>query len=564
VISELLILERDGASRRFALSQDLITIGRSPHCDIAFPATKSVSRQHAALRKSGNRWALMDLGSRQGTFVNGETLRGEATVRDGDRIQIGEITLIAVGEEQERPESAKSAPAPPASTQAVLFFPGQKMRVSITDPTPFAFGRASTFFRAETPEHGMVCVKLFSQVSGDGWPNSLGFEREVLAQSNLRHPNVLPILDFGLRSDPHGSPFLILPYCECGSLRRFIRSRSYHSYASVRDLIEQIAQGLDAAHAAGIVHGDVKPENVLLADGEKRALISDFGMSSLFAIQERFTTKVPGEVGGTTNYLSPEQISQGQQTALSDIYAFALVVYELLAGRLPFDADQPPFRQMLAKVEGRLLDPRLFSPLVTDGMKDALFRGLSCNPLERPRSAVSFCRLLAERAGIDNDRGAINKRPRGRIFVSYSHRDHEWLEKIRIHLRPLEREGQIDLWDDTRIRPGAKWLEEIESALTEASCAVLVVSPHFLASDFCAMKEVPALLRAARDRGLTVLSVIASPCRFEQHLELVAFQAVNAPSRTLSEMSSPECDRVLLKLAEAVERAVGSGESSGR
>jgi serine/threonine protein kinase len=429
------------------------------------------------------------------------------------------------------------------------------MSVTLDDATPFAFGRVSTLFRATDREHGPVCIKLFPQVKGTGWASVAAFEREVLAQTTVSHPNILRVLDYGLQSHPHGSPFVVLPFCEGGSFRNLIGARSFYALSAVQDLLVQVAAGLDAAHAAGFIHGDVKPENILMSGDRSQAYLSDFGMSNVFAIQERFTTRVPGEQGGTTAYLSPEQISQGQQTALSDIYSFALVTYELLTGHLPFDQDLPTFRQMTAKVQGELLDPRRFSPLISEHMKSVLFIGLHRDPLMRPRSVAAFCRLLASEALQGEVTSTVSSK-RGRVFVSYSHRDSDWLERIRVHIRPLERQQLIEFWDDTRISAGSEWRNGIEKALESAACAILLVSPHFLASDFCTNHEVPSLLRGARERGVTILPIIVSPCRFQETSEISVFQSINAPSRTLSEMPNWECDRTLVRLAEAVQQCI--------
>ena len=143
--------------------------------------------------------------------------------------------------------------------------------------------------------------------------------------------------------------------------------------------------------------------------------------------------------------------------------------------------------------------------------------------------------------------------PRRQVFISYAHADAQWLERLQTHLKPLERAGQIDRWDDTRIKTGMEWRKEIEHALAQARVAVLLVSAAFLASDFIADNELPPLLAAAEEEGALILPIILSPCRFERTPELSRFQAANPPSKTLEEMSDPEWNRVLVAISERIE-----------
>lgn len=142
--------------------------------------------------------------------------------------------------------------------------------------------------------------------------------------------------------------------------------------------------------------------------------------------------------------------------------------------------------------------------------------------------------------------------PRTRIFVSYSHADADWLKRLQVHLKPLERAGTIEWWDDTKILPGMVWRDEIEKALAAADIGVLLVSADFLASDFVANHELPSLLAAAQNKGLTILSLIVGPSLFEHTPELSRFQAVNPPSRPLVGLSTVEQETVLLKLTDQI------------
>lgn len=134
---------------------------------------------------------------------------------------------------------------------------------------------------------------------------------------------------------------------------------------------------------------------------------------------------------------------------------------------------------------------------------------------------------------------------RPEIFISYSHRDAAWLERLQIHLRPLERKHRVERWDDTRLRAGADWRTEIREAVGRARAAVLLISADFLASEFIASDELPPLLAAAQNEGVSILPLIVGPSGFSRTSELSRFQAFNDPRRPLSTLTSSEAEQVL-------------------
>jgi hypothetical protein len=142
------------------------------------------------------------------------------------------------------------------------------------------------------------------------------------------------------------------------------------------------------------------------------------------------------------------------------------------------------------------------------------------------------------------------------VFISYSHTDGEFLKRLLVHLRPLEREGVIDLWVDTKLEAGDKWKKQIEEALNRARVAILLVSADFLASAFIVDNELPPLLAKAESEGTRIVPVIIKPCRFTRDKNLNSFQAINDPRRPLVMLDEGEQEAIYDKVAELVERSL--------
>jgi hypothetical protein len=145
------------------------------------------------------------------------------------------------------------------------------------------------------------------------------------------------------------------------------------------------------------------------------------------------------------------------------------------------------------------------------------------------------------------------KPARTKVFVSYSHADEKWLKMLQVHIAPLERNGIVVLWDDTKIAAGRKWREEIATAIQSAKVAVLLISAYFMASEFIAENELPPLLEAAEHEGTVILPVIISPCVMGN---ISDFQAVNPPSKPLVDLNRGDRDRVWVNVVESITAAL--------
>ncbi|MEZ0183538.1 leucine-rich repeat domain-containing protein [Flavobacterium oncorhynchi] len=144
------------------------------------------------------------------------------------------------------------------------------------------------------------------------------------------------------------------------------------------------------------------------------------------------------------------------------------------------------------------------------------------------------------------------------LFISYSHKDKEWLNRVQTHLKVLNHQNDVELnvWDDTKILAGEKWKEEIAKALKNAKVAILIISTDFLASDFIQSSELPDLLNNANENGTKLLSLIVKPCRFKHQAGLNDLQALNDPSMPLSKMSDSDQEEILVKLTDRIEQLI--------
>lgn len=145
---------------------------------------------------------------------------------------------------------------------------------------------------------------------------------------------------------------------------------------------------------------------------------------------------------------------------------------------------------------------------------------------------------------------------RDQVFVSYSHADLEHLKRLKVHLRPFEREDLISVWSDKNIKASQPWREEIQDALQRAAVAILLVSADFLASDFIQNEELPPLLDAAQKEGVKILSFILKPCAFTSFTSLSQYQAVNDPEKSLISLDEAQKEQLWVGLALTTKEAL--------
>jgi serine/threonine protein kinase len=217
------------------------------------------------------------------------------------------------------------------------------------------------------------------------------FEREARLAANLRHPGIVQVFDFDMQGDLY---FLVMEYIKGDSLKQHLESMTSADKQmpifEITRMVTQIAESLDYAHAQGMLHRDLKPANILI-DHNGNTYISDFGIARLVDSSEITRT---GSILGTPAYMSPEQCEGTPLTPLSDLYSFGIVIYEMISGHVPFDAESA-----LAVLQKHIHEPlpglEDSRPDLPSGMDQFLQKALAKKPEERFSTAIEMARAFS-------------------------------------------------------------------------------------------------------------------------------------------------------------------------
>ncbi len=233
------------------------------------------------------------------------------------------------------------------------------------------------------------------------------FEREAEAVAKLRHPNIIPIYEVGEGS---GLAYFVMPMIEGESLGEALDREGRFSIGEASRILRETAGALAAAHRAGIVHRDIKPDNIMLEGPERRPIVMDFGIAKATSGGDAHLTGT-GMAMGTPHYMSPEQASGEKDLgAASDQYALALVGYRMLAGQLPFHAETMPtlIMKQITEVPKPLNQVRSDVPRE---LSDALARALSKDPAARYGSMSEFGAAIPQIGGATDGASSGRRRP---------------------------------------------------------------------------------------------------------------------------------------------------------
>jgi eukaryotic-like serine/threonine-protein kinase len=297
-----------------------------------------------------------------------------------------------------------SVSAPPGEPFSVGGMDGQAdmLPARYRAPRRIARGGMGEIFSAEDSVlDRTVAIKVLAERYAHDESIRGRFTREALAAARLSSaPNTVTIFDVG---ESGGRPFIVMELLPGGSLEDRLRRDGLQPPAQALAWLEQAARALDAAHAAGVVHRDVKPANLLL-DGADEIHVADFGIASAAGLD---SLTHPGTILGTAGYLSPEQARGEPAGPAADRYAFAVVAFELLTGRRPYEHEHPT-AEATAHVQAPIPAATSVRPELPPYVDDVFQVALAKHPSERYGSCAEL--VLALRDAFDDAEGSTQVR----------------------------------------------------------------------------------------------------------------------------------------------------------
>ncbi len=312
-MAKLVCQSGPNAGHEHALSKDRSTFGRQGDCDGQIPDPKA-SREHFCVQKYDNIWALIDLKSRNGTRLNGSKV-SERILEFGDCISVGKCEYIFTKEEGD---------------QSL----GELLTKYDLDGRVGQGGMGIVYKARQRSMDRSVALKVLAP-KFNSKPNFIDqFIREARAAGALNHPNIIQVHDVGTENGVH---YFSMEYIDGPTCLHVLRNQGVLSPGQALEIGRQTAKALDYAHEHKLIHRDIKPDNIMLANGETVKL-ADLGISKTFDEIEQDNSK---KIVGTPHYIAPEAAKGNKIDHRVDIYSLGATLYHLLSGQTPYQGSAP-------------------------------------------------------------------------------------------------------------------------------------------------------------------------------------------------------------------------------
>jgi serine/threonine protein kinase len=351
------------------------------------------------------------------------------------------------------------------------------------------------------------------------------FQREARAIARLNHPHILPVHDFGQEGE---LSYIVMRYVEAGILKEMLGKPL--DPKAVLEIMTQVGKALDYAHRQGIIHRDVKPSNVLM-DEKGVALLADFGLAKMAEASVQLTKSGVGV--GTPAYMSPEQGQGISVDARSDVYSLGITLYEMLTGRVPYEAETP-IAVVIKHITAPLPRPTEFNPALPEPVERVMLKALAKNPADRFQSVGQMVEALKQAVAEAIVHAVSVQAPLERkdsvkataqIFLSYAREDQEKVENL---YQRLSYAGFKPWMDKKDILPGEKWKSSIEKAIQCSDFFLACLSANSVSKRGYPQKEIRDALdiwQEKLDSDIYLVPVRLEDCEVPETLR--DFQWVN-------------------------------------
>jgi len=360
-----LVIAGDEAHTDFEIV-GVTTIGRQSSNDISVQGEK-VSRQHARIIPTGDKHIVEDLGSGNGTFINGTKI-SRGTLRHGDTLRIGEINLIFRDDLGDALEGE--------------LLGNYRIRKQIGQG-----GMGAVYRAIQISMDRSVALKLLKPEFTRNPTFVKSFISEARTAGKLNHPNIVQVHDFG---EVDGVFFFSMEFVEGETLHDVLAREGKVPVGRSLDIVIQVAKGLEHAQKHDIIHRDIKPQNVMI-DRKGQVKVADLGLAKV--IGRRESKEMRGTIMGTPHYMAPEQARSGKVDGRADIYALGATWYHMITGRVPFDG--PNSLAVITKhINQQLQSPKQYDMTLPDDVCLLIGRMMAKEVDQRPNSASDLLREL--------------------------------------------------------------------------------------------------------------------------------------------------------------------------
>lgn len=241
-------------------------------------------------------------------------------------------------------------------------------------------GMADVYKALDHTLNRYVAIKVLKEELNSDETFVKKFRQEAMAAASLSHPNVVNIFDVGQEDSIN---YIVMELCEGVTLKEYIRRKGKLEIYETINIAIQIANGIQAAHDRGIIHRDIKPQNVIITTDGK-AKVTDFGIAKAVSSQTITASTV-----GSVHYISPEQARGSYCDGRSDIYSLGITIYEMLTGRVPFDGDSTVAVALL-HIQGEMIPPSTYEPMIPVSLEKIVMKCTQKKPEERYASALDL------------------------------------------------------------------------------------------------------------------------------------------------------------------------------